>query len=226
MRVLPILAVTLFLHTPAWAQASRVVRAAGEATLSVKPDQLQINIGVTTQGATAQEAAALNAARMDALLAKLTPALGAGGETRTINYSITPNYRYATGQPPELIGFTATNTVEAATPNLSLAGSIVDAASQAGATNISGLRFSLKDDEPVRAQALSAAARQARTHAESIAAGLGARLGAALSAQEGAAYAPLPLETRDLAAASPATPIESGFVHVRATVTVDFELIQ
>lgn len=227
MRLATIAASVLLAQPLAWAQVTpRVVRATGESTVSVKPDQAKINIGVNTTAATAQEAAALNASQMDALLDRLKQALGGSGETRTINYSITPNYRYATGQPPVLAGFTCANTVEATTNDLSRVGGIIDAAAQAGANNIAGLSFGLKNDEPVKSQALAAAARQARAHAEAIATGLGARLGAVSSAQEGAVYSALPLDARSTTAAAPATPIETGFVQVRAVVTVDFELIQ
>ncbi|HWQ52283.1 MAG TPA: SIMPL domain-containing protein [Bryobacteraceae bacterium] len=226
MKVAIFLASALLVQATGWAQVSaRVVRATGESTVSVKPDQVQVNIGVVTEGATAQDAAALNASRMDALLATLKEALGAGGETRTVNYSITPNYKYATGQPPVLTGFTASNTVEATTPDLARAGSIIDAAAKAGASNITGLRFTLKNDEAARGEALAAAARQARTNAQAIATGLGGRLGAVLSAQEGAVSSIVPLDARATTAV-PTTPIESGFVQVRAVVTVDIELIQ
>lgn len=225
MKAAVVLVSAMLMQASMWAQVSaRVVRATGDATVSVKPDQVQVNIGVITEGATAQEAAALNASRMDALLAALKEALGAGGETRTINYSITPNYRYATGQPAVLTGFTASNTVEATTPDLARAGSIIDAAAKAGASNITGLRFTLKNDEAARGEALAAAARQARVNAQAIATGLGGRLGAVLSAQEGAVSTIVPLETRSTTATT--TPIESGFVQVRAVVTADIELIQ
>lgn len=219
------LASVLLLCPALWAQVSpRLVRAVGEATVSVKPDQARVNIGITVQAATAQEAAALNASQMDALIARLKQALGAAGETRTINFSISPVYRSSAGQPPVLSGFSCSNTVEATTSELGRVGAIIDAAAQTGANNIAGLRFALKNEEPAKSEALSAASRQARAHAEAIATGLGARLGAVRSAQEGAVYTALPVDSRAATAAT--TPIETGFVQVRATVTVDFELLQ
>ena len=217
-----VMAAAICLTAAAWCQ-TRIVRATGDATLSVKPDLVKVSIGVVTTGKTAQEAATQNASQMDAVLAKLKQALGAAGDTRTVAYSITPLYTYTQGQPAVLTGFSASNTVEASTSDLASIGSVIDAASQAGANSIQGLVFTLKDSEPVRAQALSAAARQARAHAEAIATGLGARLGAVRSAQEGTAVTPV--TAAPTAAASP-TPIESGLVQVSATVTADFELLQ
>jgi hypothetical protein len=206
-----------------YAQAPRTVRAVGEAVVSVRPDQVKIQIGVVSQAATAQEAAAQNATQVEAVLAQLRAVLGVSADIRTIAYSVTPNYRYAQGAPPVLTGYTVSNTVEVTSADLAIVGRVIDAATQAGANNVQSLRFGLKDPEPVRAQALAAAARQARAHAEAIASGLSARIGAVLSAEEGAVISIRVPDARETTAAQ--TPIEAGQVEVRATVTIQAELL-
>jgi uncharacterized protein YggE len=52
------------------------VQATGEATVSAKPDQAVIEIGVVTQASTATAAAAQNAKRTDEVLAELRKLLG------------------------------------------------------------------------------------------------------------------------------------------------------
>jgi uncharacterized protein len=211
------------LCTAATAQTARVVRAVGTASASVKPDQVKVNVGVITVGATAQEAAQSNATQVEGVLNALKQILGSTGDLNTVSYSITPNYRYPQGQAPVLTGYTATNNVDVTTSDLSLIGRVIDAAGQAGANNVQGLRFAIKDEDPVRQQVLGLAAKQARAHAQAIATGLGAKIGAVISAQEGVSATPLPL---DRTGTSPAatTPIESGLVTVFATVTIDVEL--
>lgn len=228
MKLISVLAFVCVFHSAALAQTSagRVVRAVGRASVSVKPDQVKLNVGVVTQADTAQAAASQNASQLEAVLNQIRPVLGAGSDLQTINYSITPNYRYPQGQPAVLTGYTATNTVEVTTSDLSIVGKVIDTASQAGANSVQSLRFGIKDEDPVRAQALGMAAKQARAHADAIAGGLGARTGAVISAQEGVSVSPLPVDTRALAGATPTTPIETGVVTVSATVTVDMELIQ
>ncbi|MFB3829506.1 MAG: SIMPL domain-containing protein [Bryobacteraceae bacterium] len=218
-----LLLLTFALAVPAQT-VPRTVRADGEASVSVQPDQAKINTGVITQGATAQEAASRNATLVETLLSQLRGALGSNGETRTVSYSISPNYKYTQGQPAELIGYTATNMVEVTMYDLSTIGKIIDVASQAGANSVQSLRFGIREPEPVRGRVLGAAAKQARAHAEAIAAGLGGRLGAVLAAQEGVVYSSSPLDSR-VGAATP-TPIEPGLVTVQATVTVEMELLQ
>ncbi len=197
----------------------------GNATISVPPDQVKLNVGVVVQAATAQEAAAQNAGQVSNVLAQLGKVLGASGETRTVGYSISPVYKYAQGQPAQLVGYSATNTVEITSRDLSLAGKLIDAAAQSGATNIGGLRFGVRNEEPVRAQALAAAARQARAQAEAIANGLGGHAGTVLSAEEGAVSTIVPLVETRTDATTPATPVEPGLVQIQATVTVRTELL-
>ena len=227
MKLICLFACVFAFHSLAPAQTSaRVVRAVGQATMSVKPDQVKVNVGVVTQADTAQAAASQNASQVEAVLNQLRSVLSTGSDLQTVGYSITPNYRYPQGQPAVLTGFTATNTVQVTTSDLSNIGKVIDAASQAGANSVQSLQFSIKDDEPVREQVLAQAAKEARSHAQAIAGGLGARIGAVLAAQEGVSVTPLTVDTRTAVAATPSTPIETGLVTVSASVTVEMELLQ
>jgi uncharacterized protein YggE len=216
---LPMASVTLLAQLP----LSRNIQAIGNATISVNPDQAQLDVGVVTQATTAQDAAAQNATQSTAVLNALKAVLGTGGAIQTISYSVTP--RYSTGQSPVIIGYTATNTVEVTTTSTdpALLGRLIDSANQAGANSVSGLRFGLQDSEPVKRQALTQAAKQARAHADAIAAGLGAKTGLVLSAEEGATTTPL---VAGVGATATPTPIVTGTVSVSASVTISVQLIQ
>ena len=78
-------------------------------------------------------------------------------------------------------------------------------------------------DGGMRQQALGLAAKQARAHADAIAAGLGARTGAVVSAQEGGGVSPVVIA--GTVAAAP-TPIQTGQVSVTASVTITVQLTQ
>jgi len=202
---------------------SRLIRATGSATLSSKPDQVKLTVGVTTQAATAQAAAEQNATQVTLVLSALQKTLGAAADIKTVSYTISPMYRYPTGQPAQLTGYSATNTVEVTTSDLSVVGKVIDAAVQAGATNIGSLRFALRDPEPLRALALAAAAKQAKAHADAIASGLGANTGSVITAEEGSVSTISPSQdTRGVT--STTTPVEAGLVQVTATVTITAEL--
>jgi uncharacterized protein YggE len=218
IRTLFAVGLIVFLTTAAFAQVAPrrpVVRASGTGVVSIQPDQARISVGVTTTGDTAQEAGDRNAAQTTAVLNALRQLLGANADIRTINYSLS-QLRDRNNLP---VGFSASNTVQVTSRELTNIGLLIDTAGQAGATNISGVSFSLRDSQPARLQALRIASVQARTSAEAIATGLGLRVGNVLIAEQGGSISSL-----GGLGAAPATPIEVGALEVSATVTIEAEL--
>jgi uncharacterized protein YggE len=123
-----------------------------------------------------------------------------------------------------IVGYTASNTVQVTTTDLSLIGRLIDTANQAGANSVGNLNFGLQNPEPYAEQALNQAAKQAQAHANAIAAGLGAKTGVVISAQEG--YTATPVLVSGVLSATPTTPIQTGTVSVTASVTINVQLIQ
>ena len=201
------------------------VQANGSATLTAKPNQAQLDVGVVTNGATAQEASEKNANLSDTVQAALSKVLGSAGTLQTVSYYVTPRYSTTPNQPSVIIGYTAGNTVRVTTTDLSQIGLLIDAASQAGANSVGGLSFGLQNPEPLVEQALTLATKQATAHAAAIAAGLGGKLGAVISAQEGSSYTPIAVGAPG-AGAAVTTPVQTGTVTVYATVTIQVGLAQ
>ena len=215
--------------SPAQSVANRpFIHASGEGIVSIRPDQMKLNVGAATQARTAQEAVDSNATLVSQILIALRQLLGPNADLKTINFSVTPNYRYPQGGgQPEITGYTAVNTIEVTTADLTLSGRIIDTAAQAGANTVTNLRFVLKDSESARNQALKAATQQAKAHAEAIAQGLNVRLGAILAASEGFSTQYIPATgDRGATATAVPTPIETGTLEVRATVSLDIEIVQ
>ncbi|PWU03421.1 MAG: hypothetical protein C5B51_19125 [Terriglobia bacterium] len=203
------------------------VHATGEAVVQAKPDQAKLDIGVVTQAATAQAAAAQNATQLQAVLEKLRAAVGASGDIRTAFYSLNPNYQYPRdGGKPTINGYTASNSVEVTVMDLTGLGKIIDAASQSGANSIQGPQFSIKNEAPVRAQALRQAVQDARANAEAMAGAMGMKPGRVLQLEQGSPeiIRPLTRQAPVAMAAQAVTPVEPGTIEVRATVTLTLEL--
>jgi uncharacterized protein len=214
----------LFLCAALLGAQTNFIQAYGSASISVVPDQASLTMGVVTQGSTAQEAAQQNAVQTTAMIAALNAAVGKSGTVQTVAYSVTPRYAASSGTNT-LIGYTATNTVQVVTTNLTLIGPIIDAGYQAGGNSISGVSFGLQNSDPVVLQALAQASKQALSHAAAIAGGLGAKTGSVLSAVEGSSVTPY--RTGDsLSAGATSTPIQTGTVSVSANVTVSVLLVQ
>lgn len=202
------------------------IRSSGEGVVSVRPDQASINVGVITQGATAAAATDANATRAEAILAALRSLLGPQADIRTSSFSVTPNQRFPPGGGvPEITGYTAANHFRVVIGDTGAAGRVIDAATSAGANSVGGIFFGVRDTTPLRQQALRMATQQARANAEAIASGMSGRLGAVISAAESSLALPV-YSGADRAAIATATPVEAGLLEIRATVTMEIEVLQ
>ena len=185
-QVLLSLCALLLLSASLPAQIRRAtVVAYGDATVTANPDQVKVSVGVTTKANTAQDAATQNATIVAAVIAALQKVLGANADIKTIGYSVSPNYTYPPNSAAVLNGYTASNTLDVTSSNIANIGTVIDAATNAGANNVQSLRFSVKDETPLRAQALRQATINARTKADAIALGVSLRVGNVISVQEG-----------------------------------------
>jgi uncharacterized protein len=203
------------------------ITVTGEATISAEPDQAQIDIGVVTQARTAPEASKDNSERLTRVMAEVKKLLGKTDEVKTSGYALTPTYRYPQGGKPEIVGYSASNTVRIKTTNLDIVGRLIDSAMQAGANNVNRLMFTLKDEQTAQLEALRAASAKAKTKAEAIAASLGLKIVKITSVTEGE-RAIQPIFRQAMAAraeAAPApTPVEPGTVEIRSTVSMTVEV--
>jgi uncharacterized protein YggE len=205
------------------------VRATGEATVIVKPDVAHVDVGVVSEGATAQAAGAQNAKQLAGVLEELRKAAGPQAEIETLNFWVNPKYRHGEARTPVISGYTASNTLRVKIRDLSKVSAVIDTATKSGANNIQGVNFTLLDENAARAQALKPAALTARSNAEAIAASLGMKVVRVISAEEGQAGPIVPMREMAMAAQanmreSVATPIEPRNIEVRATVTVTLEV--
>jgi uncharacterized protein YggE len=88
-------------------------------------------------------------------------------------YSVSADYN----DPKRANGYVASSSLSAELSNLSLLGSVVDAALGAGANEVSDIRFLPKNEEAARARALELAVQRARSDAEVLAKAAGTTLG-------------------------------------------------
>jgi hypothetical protein len=229
------LSITLLL-TPLLAQQYVVppnvpyVRVHGDGVVSARPDRVQLDIGVISQGASSQSATDSNAKQSSGVIEQLRAVVPAANIT-TINFSVNPNYEYPkNGGPPVTRGYTANNTVRIAIDDMSLLRKAIDVATKSGASNVNRLNFMLRDEGAARAEALGKAAVQARAGAEALAASLKLRLGRVLRLEEEQPVVVSPGREFELRAgkeqAAETIPVEPGQIEIRASLTMTFELIQ
>jgi uncharacterized protein YggE len=205
------------------------VTASGEAVITVEPDQAELDIGVVTQARNAPDAARENADKLSRVMAEIKKILSKNDEVKTASYSLTPNYRYPQGGKPELVGYTATNLLRIKTATLANVGKLIDAAMQSGANTIQRLAFTLKDEQSAQLQALRLASQKAKAKADEIANALGLKIVKVLSATEAErGIRPIVMAQgrgaqMEAMTAAP-TPVETGTIEVRSSVTLTGEL--
>jgi len=202
------------------------VRVHGESTISERPDRVQLDVGVITQGATSEAAAELNAKQSRAVIDSLHQALPAGN-IQTVNFSVNPNYQYPKdGSAPVIQGYTANDTVRLQVDALGVLPKLITAATKAGASNVNRLNFALRDESKARGEALGRAADQARAGAMALAEKLHVKLGRLLRVEEEQPVIVSPGRTVELTASPEPGRIEPGSIDVHASVSVTYEVIQ
>lgn len=203
-----------------------VVTGTGEATAA--PDMALLSVGVETRGQSAAAALKENATRMNATIARLKARGVAEKDMQTSSLSVGPQYRYDnSGNPPQIVGYQATNMLNVKLRDLSAAGSIIDEAVGDGANSLGGLSFTFSDTGPLEDAAREAAVADAKAKAQLLARSAGVALGPVLQIQDGFAAPPIPgpiYDVRAMAAEAKSTPVSAGESAVSANVTLIYEI--
>jgi uncharacterized protein YggE len=216
--------------TPGRDDNRRVTRVmvAGNSIVQAQPDTAIITIAVVTQNRNAISAQQDNAAKTDAVVRALKAAAGSGAEVKTSGYSLQPQRVYKENQPPTITGYEARNSVTVTLSDLTKVGAVIDASAQAGANDVSGIAFTLRQDRQARDRALSEATREAVSKAQVIATALGGRVVRIVEVQEEGFQQrpPVPVYQYEtaMAKASVATPIEVGTLDISSRVQVIAEV--
>jgi uncharacterized protein YggE len=200
----------------------------GDSIVQAQPDTAILTISVVTQARRAIDAQQDNATKTEAVMQAVKNAAGPGAEVKTSGYSVQPQRMYRENQPPTITGYEARNSVTVTLSDLKRVGAVIDASSQAGANDIAGISFTLRQDRPARDQALKEATREAMSKAEVIASALGRRVTRIVEVQEeGFVRPPQPLYQAEVMMAkrdSVATPIEVGTLEVTSRVLLIAEV--
>ena len=201
------------------------VNATGEVTRV--PDVAIISAGVVSRSTTATGALQDTANRMSRVLAALKRAGIEDRDIQTSNVSLNPEYRYVENQPPQLVGYTASNTVTVRFRDVRNSGKIVDALVAQGSNQVNGPTLSVDKPESALDEARNKAIAIGRARAELYARSLGLRVVRVVSVNEsGASYPvppPMPMYARaDMAQAK--TSIEPGEQKLQVNLAMTFEL--
>jgi uncharacterized protein len=227
-----IFAATL-LAAPALAQTERpaMISVTGEATLSVAPDQAEIEAGVTSDGKTARAASDANNTTMGQLLLALKAANIDAKDIQTSRLSLQPQYSNHSGAsansgPPTVVGYRASNRVIVRLRDVLKVATTIDMLVGAGATDIGGINFMVSQASKLLDDARAQAMADARRKAEIYAKAAGVTLGASLSISEGNASVPMFRGKMAMAPMAAAAPVAQGEETLSVAVNVSWAIKQ
>ena len=217
------LALAVALVAPALA-ADRTITMTGHGEVRAAPDMVSVTAGVTTSAATAAAALAANTARMKSVFASLEKLGVAEKNIQTVNFSVSPQYATGNNEPPRLTGYQVNNEVSVRLDDVTKLGGALDALVSAGANQMNGISFDIREPAPLLEKARTGAVADAQLRAQTYAKAAGVTLGAIQSISEGGG------EVRPLRMAAPmvfaakAVPVAAGEQSVTADVSIVWEI--
>lgn len=210
-----------------------VITVSASAEVSVQPDTAVVRLGVLAQAPEAADAQQRVNEAMQRILAAVTGLGIPERSVRTEDLSLSPVYGDQRPAPdrepqePRIVGYRASNVVAVDVTELARVGEIIDAGIGAGANQLQGISFRLRNDAEARADAMRQTVEEAGMQARAIAAALGVRLGPVREVVGGGydVRPPMPYAGARFAVAEmAATPVQPGEVGISASVTVTYDI--
>lgn len=222
------------------------ISVTGEGEVVTVPDVATFSFSVSADAANVSDAQSRVTEKMNAVLAALE-ALGVEEkDIKTSGYSVWPKYRYESAVsypctpnscPPSpggrqvLEGYTANHFVTVKVRNTEDAGRALAVAGDNGATDISGISFTMDDPDQALEEARALAIADAKTKAKVLSKDLGVRLVRVVSYFDSTQNPPMPYgmgHDGDMAvmmkSAESSPTIPQGENKVRVNVTVTYEI--
>ena len=165
-----------------------------EGTVFAKPDIAQITLGVRTERkGTAVLAVQENTELMNEVVAKLKDLGIADKDIKTSVYSLNPSYDYLPEKGrSEIMGYELYQEVTVKVRELDKIGSVIEAATGAGANQVGSITFTIDEMDAIKQQAREEAVAKAKQKAEAMAEITGLKLGKLVNVYESEdAYPPL-----------------------------------
>lgn len=201
----------------------------GEGEVTAVPDTATFTVGVTQTASKVETAKNQITESTNKIIDDLKKLGVKENDIKTINYNVYPNQDYAGGQNT-ITSYTATQQLQVKVDNVDLANKALDSATQNGANQVSGVNFTIGDEEreKLQDQARRKAIDDAKKKAKSIADAAGIRLGKIINVWENDSPEPVFLEAKEATgrgADVPQTDLQPGENTVRIMVSLSYETL-
>lgn len=200
----------------------------GVGKVDVIPDTATIDLGIAVSNAPSVDEAQKGLEKINNnIINELIKLNIAKEDIKTSNYSITPNYSYDQGNQNKIVGYNGNVTIAVMVRTVNRVGIIIQESTKAGANQVNGTNYSVKNPDRFRQEAREKAISNARLQAQKLAQSLGIRLGKISNIVESTPNSVGPIyaeKTMGIGSAVGAPPImEPGTQTITSEVTLYFE---
>jgi len=160
-------------------QEANTINVAGDAELTVEPDQAEVWAGISIVKDTAEEAQAEANKVINAMIDGLRYKGIQDEDIETESLNLYEERKWTRDEGSKVVGWRASQTLKIKTEDLNKVGVIVDIAVSSGANQVNNINFQLSEEKEkeYKQKAIAEATKNAKEKADTIAQSLGVRLG-------------------------------------------------
>ncbi len=163
--------------------ASNTIAVSGVGEVFAVPDTATFTVSVHEEGATVGDAQDKATEKINAIVAYLKESKVEEKDIKTVSYNVNPKYEWEQAEscrngycPPgkqKLVGFEVYQSVSVKVKDTKKAGELLSGVGSKGASDVSGLSFTIEDEDKLKAEARSKAIAEAKAKADVLAQSLG-----------------------------------------------------
>jgi len=185
-------------------ETASTITVTGSGSHRVVPDKAMVDISIFNEEDTSQKAVEQNSMVTEKVIETIEALEIEEIDIRTASFNLIPLYTYrGEDEPPEVYAYRATTVLQASTVEIDEIGGIISSSIEAGANDVSSLRFGLSDDleKESKRQRWRKAAMDGKDKAYTIANSLGVEIIDIYHVSETETYSPGPVIFRETEAA-------------------------
>ena len=205
LLVMTIAEIKEFRFIGAGVPATNSISVSGMGEEFAVPDTGEFTVTIREEAETVAVAQEEATKKTNAIIDYLKSAAVEEKDIKTISYNVNPKYEYSNGVctasycPPgkqELVGFEVYQTLSVKVRDTKKAGDLLSGVGSKGASEVSGLQFTIDDEEKIKADARAKAIADAEAKAEQLADQLGVKLVRIVGFYEDSGGYPMPYYAR------------------------------
>ena len=165
--------------------ATNTISVNGEGEVFAVPDTATFSVTVREKAKEVKDAQDAATKKGNDIIAYLKDGGVEEKDIKTVDYSVSPDYEWSQGACPQggycpgkqaLVGYQVSQTLSVKVRDTKKAGDLLSGVGSRGATEVSGLSFTIDDEDALKAEARDKAIVQAKEKAEVLAKSLGVSL--------------------------------------------------